>query len=77
MAGRAGDHSLGVGVDSLCSTLLTTVPRQGLPFYRQVKRHLAMLYDRYDLEPAGGSGLNVCIERDVWRWRKEILADDR
>lgn len=58
------------------STLIGSVPRQGLPFYRQVKRHLAALYDRYDLEPAGGSGLNVCIERDVWLHRKEILGRD-
>lgn len=37
-------------------------------YFRAVKEMLAELYVKYKLEPAGGCGLNVCIERDVWRW---------
>ena len=38
-----------------------------LDYYRRVKEMLAELYLKYDLEPAGCCGLNVCIERDIWR----------
>ena len=40
----------------------------GVDYYRAVKEMLAELYARYDLEPAGGCGLNVCIDRDIWKW---------
>lgn len=33
-----------------------------LEFYRNVKIGFANLYTKYGLEPAGGFGLNVCIE---------------
>lgn len=39
-----------------------------LDYYRRTKEMLADLYTRYLLEPAGCCGLNVCIERDIWRW---------
>ena len=39
-----------------------------LDFYRAVKEMLAELYIKNDLEPAGGCGLNVCVDRDIWRW---------
>ena len=39
-----------------------------LDYYRQVKEMLAELYVKYDREPAGCCGLNVCVERDIWRW---------
>ncbi len=39
-----------------------------LDYYRAVKEMLAELYTRYELTPAGGCGLNVCVERDIWRW---------
>lgn len=29
---------------------------------------LADLYKKYNLEPAGALGINVCIERDIWRY---------
>ena len=32
-----------------------------------VKEMLAELYIKYNLEPAGGCGLNVCIDRDIWK----------
>jgi hypothetical protein len=40
-------------------------------FYRRVKEHFAMLYDRYGLSPPRSRGLNVCIESDIERWLKE------
>nr|MDD6336714.1 hypothetical protein [bacterium] len=41
-------------------------------FFRRVKELFGQLYTKYNLEPAGGRGLNVCIERDIWRWAKGI-----
>ncbi|MDR1821875.1 MAG: hypothetical protein LBQ91_05510, partial [Oscillospiraceae bacterium] len=40
-----------------------------LDFYRRVIDLFGELYERYKLEPAGCCGLNVCIERDIWRLR--------
>ena len=37
-------------------------------YYRAAKEMLAELYMKYDLKPAGGCGLNVCIERDIRKW---------
>jgi len=39
-----------------------------LEFFRNVKQGFAELYKKYGLEPAGASGINVCIERDIWRY---------
>lgn len=39
-----------------------------LDYYRRVKEILAELYVKYDLEPAGSCGRNVCVERDIYRW---------
>lgn len=39
-----------------------------LKYYRRAKEMLAQLYVTYHLEPAGGCGLNVCVERDIYRW---------
>ncbi len=39
-----------------------------IDFYRRVKELLADLYTRYHLEPAGCCGLNVCVEKDIWRY---------
>lgn len=41
-------------------------------YFRAVKEMLAELYIQYELEPAGGCGLNVCVERDIWRWAKGL-----
>ena len=38
-----------------------------LDYFRKTKELLAELYVKYDLEPAGCCGLNVCVERDIWR----------
>ena len=45
-----------------------------LPFFKKVKIGLARIYERYGLEPPGGTGLNVCMCRDVHRHREAILA---
>lgn len=37
-------------------------------YYRAVKEMLGELYVKYKLKPAGGCGLNVCVERDIWNW---------
>lgn len=38
-----------------------------LEYFRKTKDMLAELYVKYDLEPSGCCGLNVCVERDIWR----------
>jgi hypothetical protein len=38
-------------------------------YYSRVAELFGELYERYDLEPAGMCGLNVCVERDIWRTR--------
>ncbi len=35
--------------------------------FRKTKELLTELYVKYNLEPAGCCGLNVCVERDIWR----------
>ncbi|MBN1505918.1 MAG: radical SAM protein [Sedimentisphaerales bacterium] len=46
----------------------------GLEYYRRVKEGLAMIYEKYHIEPPGSVGLNVCLCRDVWNHRLEINA---
>ncbi|MDR0915651.1 MAG: hypothetical protein LBN02_00440 [Oscillospiraceae bacterium] len=36
-------------------------------YYRRVKELFAELYAKYELEPPGACGLNVCVERDIWQ----------
>ena len=38
-----------------------------LDYFRRTKELLAELYQKFNLEPAGCCGLNVCVERDIWR----------
>jgi len=42
-----------------------------LEYYRRVKEFFGELYEKFALEPAGGCGLNVCVERDIRRWTRE------
>jgi len=37
-------------------------------YYRRVKELFAELYTKYKLEPTESRGLNVCVEREVWRY---------
>ena len=39
-----------------------------LDYFRSVKEMLGELYIKYNLEPAGGCGLNVCVEKDIRNW---------
>ncbi|MFC1925053.1 hypothetical protein ACFLXA_06800, partial [Chloroflexota bacterium] len=38
----------------------------GLQYYKAVKRGFSEIYSKYGIEPPGGSGLNVCMCRDIW-----------
>ncbi len=38
-----------------------------LDYFRAFKDYFAELYVKYSLAPPGGQGLNVCVERDIWR----------
>ncbi len=48
----------------------------GLAYYRQVKELFAGLYRKYNLEPSGCCGLNVCMERDIWRYSQSMERPD-
>ena len=39
-----------------------------LDYFRKVKEMLAELYMKYELTPAGGCGLNVCVEKDIYAY---------
>jgi hypothetical protein len=45
----------------------------GLHYYRKVKEGLAEIYAKYRVEPPGSIGLNVCVCRDIWNHRSEII----
>jgi len=45
-----------------------------LAFFRKIKRGLAEIYDKYQCPPPGELGFNVCLCRDTWNHRVEILA---
>jgi Zn-finger protein len=45
-----------------------------LDFFRRIRRGLARIYCTYGCEPPGGLGFNVCLCRDTWNSREEILA---
>ncbi len=46
--------------------VLGSMKTPGLDYYRRVKAGLAMIYATYGIEPPGGSGLNVCMCRDIY-----------
>ena len=48
--------------------VMSSVKPPELDYYRAVKEMLAELYVKYKLVPAGGCGLNVCVEKDIWKW---------
>ncbi len=45
-----------------------------LDYYRRFKVGLADIFRRYELEPPGGQGLNVCMCRDIQMHREAIAA---
>jgi hypothetical protein len=44
-----------------------------LDYYRRVKRGLAEIYHKYQCEPPGDTGFNVCLCRDTWNHRSELV----
>lgn len=54
--------------------VMGTMKTPGVEYYRAVKEMFAELYVKYDLTPAGGCGLNVCIERDIRKWANEKMG---
>ena len=44
----------------------------GIDYYHQVKELYARLYNEYKLEPTPCQGLNVCTERDIWRYANGV-----
>ena len=50
--------------------VMGTMKAPNIDYYRRVKELFAELYCKYDLEPAECCGLNVCMERDIWRYGK-------
>ena len=44
-----------------------------LDYYRKVKKGLAEIYYKYQCEPPGDAGFNVCLCRDTWNRRLEIV----
>lgn len=50
--------------------VMGTMKAPDIDYYRRVKELFAELYCKYDLEPAECCGLNVCMERDIWRYGK-------
>ena len=48
--------------------VMGTMRAPDVEYYRRVKELFADLYQRYGLGPAGGRGLNVCMERDIWKF---------
>ncbi len=53
--------------------VLGSTEAPGIGYYRRVREAYANIYDRYDLEPPGTAGFNVCMCRDAWNYREEIL----
>jgi hypothetical protein len=45
-------------------------------YYRQLRYGLAEIYLKYECEPPGAAGFNVCLCRDVWNHRTEVLDRD-
>jgi DNA-binding PadR family transcriptional regulator len=43
-------------------------------YFRAVRRGLAAIYQKYRCQPPGDHGFNVCLCRDTWNHRAEILA---
>lgn len=53
--------------------VMGTMKAPDVEYYHKVKELFADLYAKYDLEPAECCGLNVCMERDIWRYAGERM----
>ncbi len=45
----------------------------GLEYFRSLRKAMAAIYEKYEVEPFGHMGFNVNISRDIWNHREEIL----
>jgi hypothetical protein len=48
--------------------VMNSMKPPGLDYFRRVKELFAELYDKYQLIPPGACGLNVCVEKDIYRY---------
>ncbi|MDR0858363.1 MAG: hypothetical protein LBN97_04985 [Oscillospiraceae bacterium] len=54
--------------------VMGTMKAPDVSYYRRVIDLFGELYAKYGLEPAGVCGLNVCMERDIWRCKCKTTA---
>ncbi|MDR0862567.1 MAG: hypothetical protein LBN30_07350 [Oscillospiraceae bacterium] len=54
--------------------VMGTMRAPNVDYYRRVIDLFGGLYAKYRLEPAGACGLNVCVERDIWRARQPAVG---
>lgn len=52
--------------------VLNSMKTPDLAYYQQFKMGLCQIFKRYDIVPPGGSGLNVCMCRDVYLRTDEL-----
>jgi hypothetical protein len=45
----------------------------GLEYYRRVRDGIAEIFYKYNIQPPGGTGFNVCLCRDAWNHCNDIL----
>jgi len=74
------DYLAGQGVVPLPSVWMPHgVPVPGKPappdlhYYRKLRRGVAEIYEKHQCEPPGDCGFNVCLGRDTWNHRAELL----
>jgi hypothetical protein len=46
----------------------------GLDYYRHVRDGIAEIFCKYNIQPPGGAGFNVCLCRDAWNHYDDILG---
>ncbi|MBD3174902.1 MAG: radical SAM protein [Armatimonadia bacterium] len=54
--------------------VLDRTAQPGLEYYRELRRRVAELYEKYSCEPQGRSGYSRCICRDTWNHREALQA---
>jgi len=53
--------------------VLGTTEAPGIDYYRKLRDGLAEIYIKHNIEPPGTAGFNVCLCRDTWNHRDEIV----
>lgn len=48
--------------------VMNSMQTPDVDYFRRVKELFAELYQKYRLEPSACCGLNVCMERDIWKY---------